>query len=193
DEVTSLKAEWSVNFQRDKAAMTEIILAQKGEVTILKGMYKHQMQQLEEVRKIVDNFCKVQNEEVQKVREENATIYGTCNSLVDLLHDMAKDIKELKGKQEESLCLDREIRVQQKADAYFFTRILDAAKTGGRRVVNQFGQAGSSSTATTQGEGVQSSFKIFANPAGNAFSTFTAPRKPSQPNTPAMTDQERED
>jgi len=73
---------------------------------------------LEEIRKIVDNFCKVQNEEVQKVREENATIYGTCNSLVDLLHDMAKDIKELKGKQEESLSLDREIRVQQKADAY---------------------------------------------------------------------------
>ncbi|MEQ5248964.1 hypothetical protein, partial [Escherichia coli] len=65
-------------------------------------------------------------------------------------------------------------------------------------MVNQFGQAGSSSTATTQGErtqgeGVQSSFKIFANPAGNAFSTFTAPRQPSQPNTPAMTDQERED
>ncbi|MEQ5213058.1 hypothetical protein ABN235_19085, partial [Morganella morganii] len=121
-----------------------------GEVTILKGMYTHQMKQLEEIRKIVDNFCKIQNEEIQKVREENATIYGTCNSLVDFLHGMAKDIKDLKGKQEESLSLDREIRVQQKVDAYFFPRILDAAKTGGRKV-NQIGQIGSSSTASTQG------------------------------------------
>ncbi|MEQ5154395.1 hypothetical protein ABN254_21490, partial [Providencia rettgeri] len=55
-----------------------------------------------------------------------------------------------------------------------------------------------SSTASTQGErtqgeGIKSSFKIFANPAGNAFSTFTAPRQASQPNTPAMAAQDHED
>lgn len=108
-----------------------------------------------------------------------------------MLHEMAKDLKEIKGTQAECLSLDREIRVQQKGDAHFFSKILDAAEIGGRmaklEVQVRVGMH------PHRGEGVRPIFKTFSNPTGNVFSTFSAPKVASQPAAPELTDQDRKD